>query len=239
MKYLSLFLFLILFNSNCYATCIVIIFNNDTCYVAADSRSTVLTTDQNGKIDTIYNSICKIHDFGSVFLAMAGYGDGIIPQIVQNSIKMGNSLAMSYELAVQAVKKWYQTHFEKMRKENFNLFKIYKERIAAGGFSFFGFSNKSPFINTALFYITSNLNEPVKIDITESGNSIAVLGISDHIFNPLSGLKPNKHGMIYTAEDTVKYEMSFHRKIIAAPIDLLEIVANNKKIWIRKKQICN
>jgi hypothetical protein len=168
---------------------------------------------------------------------MSGHGDGIIPNMVEETLKNQANARSAYNVFSNSIKSLLEKHFEEMRLKDFRSFMDYKNRGDVCAFSFFGFDpNNLPFMITSYLSIASNPKEKVKINMIQSFQPIIILGFHDHL-DVMKKVVPNKMGIVYTAEDAIKYEMKYHKNYIASPIDLLELT-NTTTTWVRRKKMC-
>ncbi|RWY57523.1 hypothetical protein [Mucilaginibacter gilvus] len=69
------------------ATCIIIYLKGNDIYIAADSRRNY-SIFKNGKLTSnIFQTVCKIHNVGNVFYAIAGHDDGGLMSVSTKSLK--------------------------------------------------------------------------------------------------------------------------------------------------------
>jgi len=231
MKKLIAFLLLsLLVTSKTFATCILILLKDKVFYIAADSKRSFVNS-----IRT--QTICKIHNCKKVYFAISGHDDKALYDCALASLtayKNVNSAISNYETVL---KTYYKKSMDAERINNPLNYDYYLNNELAV-VSFFGFRNSIPFLTTLHFSI-SHVNLSIQCLIENSTSP--QLGFCDHL-NSMSDVDfknkiTDKRGAIYTLENCIKYEITFHPDIIGAPIDLLELTDKGEK-WISPKRNC-
>lgn len=224
------------------ATCIVIMQQKHSIVVAADSRRMYYNTlSPNSK--KIAQSICKIHQRGSIYFAVAGHDDSTLTSLAMSSLVNYGNLGEAMDHFGKNMCRKYLPQMEHEKRFNKESYTYYLTSALAG-VAFFGFDKGNPYTYTVYFYMNDKLgsNNSIQTNISYKimSTPFAVLGFSDHIekmsVDAIDQLLKTKSS-ISVVESLVQLEVSKHPDDIAAPIDLL-VLNNGIPNWIRRKKDC-
>lgn len=232
--------FLILCSLRCFSTCIVIyIADNGHIYVAADSRrSFIFNESQPGNAN--FDSVCKIHNVGNNYFAIAGIDDETLLKEATASLQQnyanidtaiksfGTTMVKHYNHLMTDMKLYYPDKFKHFLNDGL------------ASVSFFGFYKGKPNIVNVDFQCSLDKDGKVvsKYRIHPIYN-ITVIGMSRDITNAKPEELPTAATMeqnpeLYV-EDLVKIEAKKQPLAVSEPIDILEL-STNGPVWIRKNE---
>ncbi len=234
MKRLLALVLLVLTSLKCFSTCIVIyIADNGHIYVAADSRRSFIFN-QNNKSQ--FESVCKIHNVGSSYFAIAGIDDSSLLKNatvalkensqIDSAIKVfGTTMVKHYDKLMTETKLYYPDKFKHFLKEGL------------ASVSFFGFFDGSPTIKNVDFLCSVGKDGKVisRYRLRKVYN-ITVIGISQDIRSEeLPAKQVIEQNPELFVESLVKIEAKKQPLAVSEPIDLLEL-KENSAVWLRKNE---
>jgi hypothetical protein len=217
----------------CFSTCIAIyVAPNGHIYVAADSRRTFLFGDDKSK----YQSICKIHNVGATYFAVAGFDDGGL-LTAANTALMENRDADS---AINAFCTIMTARYQYLMKQTQQYYPDKLQKFLKDGLaevSFFGFVNGQPKVEDIQFTVRLKKDQIVISCAKQPVGYITVIGISKDIDDARPDELPSKQTMLQHPElyvdELVEFEAAKHPTSVSGPIDLLELKPDGA-VWIRK-----
>jgi hypothetical protein len=221
-----------------FSTCIVIyIAENGNIYVAADSRRTFFFNDGKGKEK--FESICKIHNVGNNYFAVAGIDDGGLLKAATNALQQNSNIDTAIKsFGIIMVKQYTQlmTDTRIFYPDKFRHF--LKDGLA--DVSFFDFKNGVPSVIDIEFLCKVDKNGKVAIKYRiRPIFDITVIGISGDIINAkpedLPTAATREQNPELYVEALVKIEAKMQPLAVSEPIDLLELKPDGA-IWIRKNE---
>ncbi len=226
---------LLLCSLRSFSTCIVIyIADNKHIYVAADSRRSFIFDDSG---DNKFESVCKIHNVGNNYFAIAGIDDGRLLTEATKSLQLNADIDTAIKLFGTAMVRHYNRLMADMKVYYPDKFKHFLSDGLAD-VSFFGFQNGVPNVVDIEFTCFQGKNGIVisKYRIHQVF-SITVIGLSRDITNAKPDELPSaatreQNPELYV-EELVKIEAKMQPLAVSEPIDLLELSPNGP-VWIRK-----
>jgi hypothetical protein len=230
--------FFVFCSLKCFSTCIVIYIAEDgNIYVAADSRRTFFFND--GKEKENFESICKIHNVGNNYFAIAGIDDGGLLKAATKVLQQNSNIDTAIKSFGATMVKRYTRLMTDTRIFYPDKFRHFlKDGLA--DVSFFDFKNGVPNVTDIEFlcYIDKNGKVATRYRVKPIYD-ITIIGISGDITNAKPGDLPTQatreqNPELYV-EELVKIEAKMQPLAVSEPIDLLELKPNGA-IWIRKNE---
>lgn len=227
---------LLLCSLNSFSTCIVIyIANNKHIYVAADSRRSFIFNDGTG--GNQYESVCKIHNVGTNYFAIAGIDDGRLLKEATKALQLNSDADTAIKSFGTAMVKHYNRLMTDTRLYYPDKFRHFL-RDGLAEVSFFGFQNGAPHVTDIEFTCSQDKNGVVisKYRIHQV-YSITAIGLSRDITNakpedlPSAAIREQDPGSY--VEDLVKIEAKMQPLAVSESIDLLDLTPSGP-VWIRK-----
>ena len=232
MKRLLVIGFFLSCSLNSFSTCIAIyVAENGHIYVAADSRRTFFFNDKYK-----YESVCKIHNVGATYFAIAGIDDAGLEAGASTALQQNTNIDSAVKSFGTAMAKHYQKLMTDARKYYPDKFKHFLNEGLAD-VSFFGFSNGEPYIIDMEFmvYLDDKKQVVATYRLNDVG-SLNIIGISSDI---RSEDRPSpeviKQNPELYVESLVKVEAKKHPQAVSEPIDLLELSPDGP-VWLRKNE---
>jgi hypothetical protein len=227
---------LLLCSLKCFPTCIVIYVSDDKhIYVAADSRRSFIFNDGAGR--NKFESVCKIHNVGNSYFAIAGIDDGRLLTEATRALQLHSDIDTAIASFGTAMVKGYNRLMADMRIYYPSKFKHFL-RDGLAEVSFFGFQNGRPNVVDIEFTCAQGKNGAAvsKYRIHKVYN-ITVIGLSRDITNAKPDELPSaatreQNPELYV-EELVKIEAKMQPLAVSEPIDLLELSPDGP-VWIRK-----
>ncbi len=222
----------------CFSTCIVIyIAKNGHIYVAADSRRTFVFNDNSN--DVKFESVCKIHNVGARYFAIAGIDDSSLLETATRALQQNPNI----DTAIKSFGTMMVTHYNALMADTKRYYPDkFKHFLKAGlaDISFFGFFSGFPNIINVEFFCELDKNGKVVSKYRlHKVNNITIIGISQDITNSRPEELPSRETMEQNpelfVESLVKIEAKMQPFAVSEPIDILELKPNGP-IWIRKNE---
>jgi hypothetical protein len=205
---------------------------NGHIYVAADSKRTFYFNDKYKS-----ESICKIHNVGDRYFAIAGIDDGGLLKAANGALTNSTNIDSSiiiFEKVMTARYTYLMTTAQKYYPEKFKHF--LQDGLSC--VSFFGYYSGEPYVININFLVTVDDKQRVSIAYrTQLVSSITVIGISEDIEKTKPEDLPSeemirKNPELYV-ESLVEIEARKRPLAVSAPIDLLELSPQGPN-WIRR-----
>ena len=216
-----------------FSTCIAIyVAPNGHIYVAADSRRTFLFNDDKNK----YESICKIHNVGATYFAVAGFDDGGLLNAANIALKENSDIDSAVNMFCTIMTARYQYLMTQTQQYYPDKLKDFLQNGLAD-VSFFGFVNGKPEVKDIQFSVRIKKDKIIINHVIQPVGYITVIGISKDIDDAKPDELPSKLTMLQKpsayVESLVEYEAAKHPAAVSEPIDLLELKPDGA-VWIRK-----
>jgi len=229
---------LIFYSIKGFSTCIVIyVADNGYIYVAADSRRTFIFNE--GKERGKFESICKIHNVGNNYFAIAGIDDGGLLKAATKALQQNSNIDTAIKSFGTMMVKRYTRLMTDTRIFYPDKFKHFLNDGLAN-VSFFSFQNGVPNVTDIEFLC--NLDKNGKVATTYRIRpifEITVIGMSRDITNAkpedLPTAATREQNPELYVEALVKIEAKMQPLAVSEPIDLLELKPTGP-IWIRKNE---
>jgi hypothetical protein len=219
----------------CFSTCIVIfVANNGHIYVAADSKRTFYFTDNKQS-----ESICKIHNVGQTYFAIAGIDDGGLLQAGNKALTENSNI----DSAIHAFGESMVTHYDRLLADMQLYYPEKVDHFLENGLaqvSFFGFYKGKPRITDIEFECHLGVNGKVITSYTvKEIKDIAVIGMSRDIayagYKDMPSDYTRNHNPDVYVQKLVEIEIKSQPQSVGGPVDLLELEPG-KEVWIRKNE---
>ncbi|BAU55913.1 hypothetical protein [Mucilaginibacter gotjawali] len=225
--------FLIFSSLRGFSTCIAIyIAPNGHIYVAADSRRTFYLDDDKTRTE----SICKIHNVGNTYFAIAGFDDGGLLTAANNALGQNNDP----DAAIEAFGAAMTAHYQHLMDEAQQFYPEMLKRFLANGLAevaFFGYTDGRARVMDVQFRVYLKKNKPVVRCRVLPVGFLAVIGISKDIDDAAPDELPAKQTMLQKpdlyVQQLVELEAAKQPLTVGGPIDLLELSPDGA-VWIKK-----
>jgi hypothetical protein len=233
-----IFIFFLL-KAKSQTTIVVQSFTNEI-IVGADSYSFIAERKANSeKVDTIVIPRCKIYQFGTVHVALAGYFGATVP----DKIARISSTIKGFD----GISNHFATQFEQLLVDSLKIMRsvqptLFNELAKDEGFSeiiFFGFENGKKRIFVLSFYV-------YKITETNIVVSHKVQHVNDYLTGHTCHTKQEYLATVHNwkrsnavahIERIIYTEAKYHPKEVGPPIDLVRVTPKGTQ-WLKRKAIC-